>query len=315
MTNLILKSGPHLIKRDWEHNSELSTGKWHDRDVTANAHQYLFDTVQVDESVTLQDIFGLLEAAPLLQKVFRRDFCVELLVEAKKGISDRFSLEYSPEGIEYLELYQILNFNTDTREYLPMHRLQLHGQGYVLKAPWDDGSGCTCPAGERIQWGVSLAPLRELLPLPLKVRYSTPVCEDDTHAKGYGCELDRVSLTGVSLSQVLHGILWELSFHGGPVEQESIVSSLKEQMDQLDSGTAETVSTEEFFESRYTTGFERMFESTGHHKKSEVRFALRQLEDDCPVQEGLVEALDASVRVRPEFALLPARTFRKEFSK
>ena len=158
MSELILKPGPVLIWREWVYDEAKEEGSWVDSNVTSFSHEYLFETITVDDGVLLADIFRLLDAVPILTSIFRRDFSEELLIEAQKGVSPSVTSGYSPEGIEYLELYQVWNLNTATHEYEPLHRLDFHGIGYLLREDLDEGNGCIFPAGTRIHWSISTTP-------------------------------------------------------------------------------------------------------------------------------------------------------------
>lgn len=219
MFELILKSGPTLLWRQREYDSVTDEERYIDLNVTTVAHEYLFESAPLDQDVLLADIFKLLDAAPVLTTVLRRDFSNELLVEARKGVASDFTHAYSPEGIEFLELYQCWHLNTATREYEPVHRLDFHGIGYELREDMNHGHGCIYPAGTRIHWGVSMTPIRELLALPIRFNPVVSICENDLSVKKYAQELEKVQLTGINLGQILHGILWELSWYGGPEKQ------------------------------------------------------------------------------------------------
>lgn len=313
MRELELLPGPVLEYRRWNYDHDTEQGAWDRHDVTARAHEFIFNDVALADGVTLHDIFKLLDAAPILQSVLRRDFCVELVEEARKGVSPDFKPGYASDAIEYLELYQIWHRNSATKEYQPVHRLDFHGIGYALREVLDEGHGFSYPVGHRIQWGISCSPVRELLPLPVKVKDSVVVCEDDIDAKNWGSEIETIKLGGVSLGQVLHGILWELSFHGGPKEATEFKEELQSRVDEINEGTATLVAGDDFFDEFDAPGCKTLFDSIGEHRYHAVSLALRGLEDDVPVQAGLREALGESVVVKAEHAELPAKAFRRLF--
>lgn len=230
MSELILKSGPTLLWRWQEYDSVTDEERYIDLDVTTVAHEYLFESATLDQDVLLADIFKLLDAAPVLTTILRRDFSSELLDEVRKGVAPGFEYAYSPEGIEFLELYQCWHLNTATREYEPVHRLDFHGIGYELREDLDHGNGCIYSAGIRINWGVSMTPVRELLALPIRFNPVVSICENDLSAKKYAHELEKVQLTGINLGQILHGILWELSWYGAPEKQAQMRARLQAQV-------------------------------------------------------------------------------------
>lgn len=313
MRELILKPGPVLVARAWVYDDASAAGEMVDTAVTDRAHEYLFETVALEPDVCLQDIFGLLEQAPVLRQLLRRNFCEALLAEAKKGVAPEFTPGYAADGIEYLELYQRWNFNTHTREYQPMHRWNMHGVGYSLQETVDDGHGWVRERGSRTEWGVSGSPLRELLLLPVRVNPQVLVCEDDNAAKQSGHVVDEVRAGGISLGQVLDGLLWELSWFGGPLEQAAVVAELKQQIDSIDDEPAGNLLHDEVFGDLYAAGFAAFFDSIGTLTQSTVHRALRELEDDAPVQAALQALLGPDVVIKPDFALLGARVFRRGF--
>ena len=63
---------------------------------------------------------------------------------------------------------------------------------------------------------MSLTPLRELLVLPIRFNAEVIATEDDMDARAYGCEVSRLQHSAVTPGRVIHGLLSELSVHGGP---------------------------------------------------------------------------------------------------
>jgi len=319
MSELILKPGPVLLWRKWEYDEVTEEGCYVDSDVTALAHEYLFESITIQKDVLLADIFRLLDAAPILTAILRRDFSNELLAEARKGASSSWNNAYTPEGIEFLELYQTWQLNTATREYDPVHRLDFHGVGHLLREDCDFGNGNIYPAGTRIHWSVSTTPLRELLLIPIRYNQVVSICENDLSAKKYGHELEKIQLMGINLGQVLHGILWELSWHGGPETQSQFVDELNARVEDIKNHSPDAVSAidpygeEGIFGQLDEPEFQAFFQHLGTHTKKEIVFTLRDLDDDEPVQAGLRARLSEEVTIKPEFATMAARAFRTLF--
>ena len=147
------------------------------------------------------DVFRLMEASPLLQKFYRQDFAEELCAEARKGPLDaRVQDQAAHEVIEFLELYQHWGFDTSTNEYSGTQRLNLHGIGQELS---EDAPSEGRKKGERIEWSVSLTPLRELLSLPIRVNAEVRITEDDANTKAFMREIRRVRHPDVTVGQVI----------------------------------------------------------------------------------------------------------------
>jgi hypothetical protein len=165
----------------------------------------------------------------------------------------------------------------------------------------------------RAHYGVSMCDVRTLLSLPIRLNHDVVVCEGDMDGRHYGEVLDTVKVPHVSLGQFLHGILWELSFHGGPEEQKSFVrqmNSLREEMDH-DAGQGFSAM-DGFFEGDSRAGSATVLDLGGCAAR-DIAQALRNLEDDEVVETGLRRALGAEIAIKPEYAQMNARTFRGIF--
>ncbi len=240
MPRLTLKSGPLLIACFAAKNSTDERDAWIDENVTAQAHEWLGEPVSVDERVTLADLLGLLACSPLLQEVYRRSYAQEISAEACRG-SAPVTREDPDDGIEDLELCQHWSLDTTTRTYEPLHRLTLHGIGVVLQ---HDRPELGCSAGQRVQWAVKASPLRSLLALPLRV--SPVVVVSEAGDKGNGRDIDEALHPHVTLGQVLHSVLWELSFFGTP--DDTSTCELAARLEAAEQAPLRTFTLEEFDE-------------------------------------------------------------------
>ncbi|MFT3777218.1 MAG: hypothetical protein QM772_02880 [Ottowia sp.] len=309
MSRLLLLPGPRLLRRN-EHPGDGPAGA--EADVTESAHEYLFDPLELDPAFTLGDLFRLLARCEDLQRVFRRDFAAELCAEARKGPVPPRRGSDPPEvgGIEYLELYRNWQLNTGDSTYSWVDHLDLHGVGKVLAVDAPDHGR---KAGERIQWAVSLTPLREMLVLPLRFNPTLKVIEDDLDTLAYGDTLARARCAELCLGQFVHAVLWELSFHGAPADQAAVVAELTERKAELDTGTPRYVSGDDLFAELDRPGFDTLFETLADVPPSQVRRAIRDLADDAPAAAHLAQVFGGRVIVRPAFRALAGRAFRKAF--
>lgn len=315
MKQLKLSAGPCLQAL---HQADEAAPTW--VPVTGFAHRYLFEDVTLEGVVTLQDIFGLLAADPVLVDIYRREAAAELLAHAQKGALQS-AATYHPDSLEYLELYQGIEFDTDSRVVEQLSRLDFHGMGFELQEDYPQ-DGFVQPKGSRIQWSISLTDVRNLLHLPVRVRTEVPVYEGDLAAKAYGKEIFSFKREGITLGQLLHGILWELSFYGVPEDQAEFAEELQRRSDDVSEQLAKEaagepstlVSLDDFFEEFERRDMQAVFEATGDLKATTITRALRELEDDEPVVEGLARVLGDAVNqlvFRPETQGLNARAFRK----
>ena len=311
MQHLILRPGPTLVVRPFKPEPGDLGGQLNEADVTGRAHEFLFEFITLQSGTTLGDIFRLMDASPLLQQFYRQDFAQDLCAEARKGPLDPPARDRaSHEGIERLELYQQWGLDTSTNEYSGTQRLHLHGIGHELKEDVpEDGH----KKGERIQWAVSLTPLRELLLLPINVNPEVQITEVDADAKAYMLEIRRARHPDVTLGQIIHGLLWELSFHGGPQEQQEVSEELNRRVAEIDAGTVEWVSGDDIFEPLDRPGCDALFDDLGGRAPREIATAIRDIEDDENAAAWLDKAFDGSVVVTAQFRDRTGREFRKAF--
>lgn len=223
---LKLIGGPKLVERRRHSDTDNGTTSWVDWDVTCVAHGYLFDTVVLGVDLTLGDLFGLLDAAPVLPAVMRRNFSEQLMVEARKGLSPDFKPGYAPDGMEYLELRWLWNFDSSTREYRSVEQLTVFAMGYQLREPLDNGLGSFHEIGHRAEWDVSMIPLRTMLSLPLRLSNEVTIREQDIKSDNFNSLLETVFVPTATLGQVLHGVLWELSYFGHFFGQNDLCAAI-----------------------------------------------------------------------------------------
>lgn len=307
MHHLILRPGPELVLRAFRPEPDELGPHPKERKVTDRAHELLFEAITLHPHATLADVFGLMEASPLLKRIYRPSFVDELCAEASKGPAHG---EQQPahDRIEYLELYAEWGLDTHTQTYSGTTRLRLHGVGPVLK---EDHPEEHKRKGERIEWAVSLTPLCELLALPVGVNHGVRITEDDRAAQAWMREIGRAQVEDVTLGQVIEGLLWELSFHGGPSEQEAVSEELSRRVAEVDGGTAKTVSADEVFERLGLPGCEGLFDEFGGHRPREVDQALRDIGDTENAADWIARKFEGRVVVKPEFRHLNGREFRR----
>ena len=309
MQHLILRPGPELALREFRPEPDDLGRRLKEHDVTERAHEFLFEPVTLHGDTTLADVFGLMEASPLLKRVYRTAFVEELCAEASKG---PFSGAVQPphERIEYLELYADWALDTHTQVYSGTTRLSLHGVGPILQ---EDHPEEHKRKGERIEWAVSLTPLRDLLGVPVRVNRAVRITEDDQAAQAWMQEIARAQVEDVTLGQVLDGLLWELSFHGGPIEQEAVAEDLRQRVAEVHDGTIKTVSSDDLFERLDVPRCEAMFDDLGGHRPREIGQALHDIDDAENAARWIERKFEGRVVVKANYRDLTGREFRRAY--
>ncbi|CAN5360488.1 hypothetical protein BH10PSE16_BH10PSE16_26370 [soil metagenome] len=313
MTELKLFPGPLLERHKWVCDQGSDTGQWTWQDVTEQAHEFLYRDVEVAPDVTLADIFALVGSNPVLHAVYRQEFVDELCAEAAKGPAAPTDQPW--ERLEYLELYQVWTLDSATQEFEGAGRFHFHGVGVVQEADIVEDGHVMHKKNERIEWGVSLTPVRQLLHLPVRVRAQALVCEEDMDSCNYGKTIQKVINRQITLGRFIQATLWELSFHGGPGDSAAVREDLLEQVAEVKTGITESRAHDDIFESlgfpSRSSVYDQFFDGWSSASAHELDQALRGLADAQPVQQGLTEAFEDRVKVKPEFAALAAREFRK----
>lgn len=277
MQHLILRPGPQLVMRAFRPETDDMDSRLNEVDVTGRAHQFLSEPITIHAETTLADIFRLMEARQLLQKLYRRGFAEALSAQARKGsVEPSFREQAAHAGMEDL----------------PEERRK---------------------KGERIEWSVSLTPLRELLSLPIRFKAEVRITEEDAAAKAYMSEIRRARCADETLGQVIHGLLWELSLHGGPHEQLEVSDDLKRRVAEVDAGTVERVSADDFFEPLYKPGCDALLVELGGRSTREIAAAIRDIDEDQNAAAWLERAFEGAVVVKPQFRNRSSREFRKAF--
>lgn len=317
MTVLTFEHGARLVAHQSQHESSDSKESLL-VDVSQLAHQYLFEELELASDLTLADVFGLLEKDPVLVSVYRRDFAEELLAHALKGPVLPQD-EDDNERLEYLELYKVVEVNTAEQVLESSNRYDLHGVSFEFKEDTDMG-GYIQAKGTRLGYGVSFTDLRELLALPLKVKKEVLVCEGDIYSRNFGARLQELKRERITLGQLLNSVLWELSFHGAPEEQQATARAIKQDVAELkeafEAGTADSLLSNEpcIFEAMDRAGVQALFESTGQLSAIDITHALHGIADDVNAAQGLAEVLGerfAGIVIRGPYLGLNARDFRK----
>lgn len=302
--HLTLHPGPRLLCHDWQHDPSRSAGGYVDHDVTEQAACHLFDTVALTSGVALRDIFLLLDANPLLLQVFAKDWAAELLAEIMGSAKHSAvpSIEYDPQGIEFLELYQVWHRDSENGELQlqPIHRLGFHGVGFRLREDGVHDGQVEYRADERIHWGVSLVSPLELLHLPMRLNPEVVIREHNLDSVDHGQEIGRLLNPGVTLGQVLNGILRELSWHGASASKDRDRAELERLLDAIETGTAVTGQSGDLFADRKATLLACLDDTAGHAPEA-LYAALLKIGDRENAEVGLRARL-GNVHLKARFA-------------
>lgn len=263
-----------LIQTYWFYNDDETIpkkerGKYLEKDVTDSAIRRLWDDCTLEDGVTLKSIFTLLNSDIDLFDLVIGNWCKEIVTEGLTQTPGEYSEIYDPDGIEYLELYWSLArgalwnetkkaFDSDITELQGTKRANFHGIGYELKEnkmhDWKNKDGTDAvewAKGCRIPWGMSFTAANAYINYPVKLAQKMIIDDEverkqkskDSHFTHSPVAIFERSI--YTLGDIFYGIIWELSFHGGPKERIEKSAELKESIDKIRDGSVKTVSWEE----------------------------------------------------------------------
>lgn len=308
LKSLFLRPGPSLIRNDYNPDQDA----FEQSDVTDFAAEYLFELIEPDPDLTLGDILRLIHRCEILQHVFRRDFAVELCAEAIKGPLPPSFDNDPPElkGVEYLELSRHWMLDSSENSYRDTQHLSLRGIGHALDVDAPDHG---VKAGERMCWSMAFIPVREMLHLPVRVKESFEICEDDVDSVAYFSSIATARCAEVTLGQFIHCVLWDLSFHGTSENQADIVEEMLDSYAEFGEGTAQSVPADNLLDKMSRASFAAVFETLGDVPQSDVYRVIRNIPDAAMAMAHLARAFGDKVVVKPAFRELTGHAFRKAF--
>lgn len=227
--SLKLTKGGKLVETKWVYDEAKKDGEYVARDVTDQAIRLMFDVVELEEGVTLKDLFLLMNTELDIFDAMIGNWCKEIVTEGLTKEPKQYGT-YDSQEIEFLELYWNLWYDGKTPSFRGFSRPDLHGLGYVLQEDLMHSWGeIEWPKGHRIPWSLSFQSSNKLINIPIKLASEVPVYNDNLDDKdNWHRVLTTYQGAEYTLGNILYGIIWELSFHGGPESRDEAGAELKE---------------------------------------------------------------------------------------
>jgi hypothetical protein len=190
--------------------------------------------------VTLRDIFLLLDSELYLFDLVLGNWTKDIVTEGLSRRGKPYDLS-DEEAIEYLELYWGLSYDESTHELNGLKRPEFHGVGVARKEDkFFEWGELEYKKSERTRWAIDLSPVCDLINIPVKLSTDFVVVDDDFNHKrdverqvGFGFPIGTYKGASFTLGNILDGIVWELSFHGGPAEQDAMIQELKRRAEEI----------------------------------------------------------------------------------
>jgi hypothetical protein len=214
MGKLEIRKNGKLIDTRWIYDEEKQKGEYVEFDVTDNAIRYLFDTCCLEETLTLKDLFLLLNTNLDQFDLIFGNWLKEIVTEGLTKEAEPYG-DYSADNIEWLDLRWYISRDKDS--FCGYDRPNFGGVGYKLKKE-------TKPfykKGSRINWGVSFSSANELINIPLRLNTDFTITNEDSDQGKFMEEIAVFKNATFTLANIIYGVIWELTWNGGPEDREN----------------------------------------------------------------------------------------------
>ena len=234
MKELTLLADGRLQYNRWSYDKSKKAGRYVTTDVSEHAIGFLFGEVVLADDVTVRTLFLLLQRCPELLRVFQRNYAAQLLEEAL-GPPPGYDIEggISPGEVEYTCVYRMQEIDSKAKTLSGVGGADFHGVGYAATEDVVEQGNVVCAAGERINYSFSLTCVRHLLDLPLRLEPQAQISEGDTTMERYWERGQKLVCNEFTLADVLHGVLYELSWHGAGQTRTAAAAELARRVSEL----------------------------------------------------------------------------------
>lgn len=199
-------------ERSWEENKDFT-------------EQYLVrldEECLIEEGVILKDVLQLLEninAYPILSPMLTNGPWLADIVQEGMGVAKEQA------HVDEIRLRWGISIEEDDDG--PEINACIYASGYSDK---DD---------ER--WAIGYSPINTLAQCRISLEYKTQIIDErNFDPKNYPVVILEANKK-FTLKDILFGLFWELSFHGGPKDRDKVVHELEETIERIRSGEEETI--------------------------------------------------------------------------
>lgn len=205
---------------------------------------YLRCRCQIKEGTTLKDIFRAVAKYKLLCIVIGQYSWCSHINEFHAQAEEPMRSEDKGDKLEYLEIYwhPEVHEYTETIKHPGGHKEKIRTVSFDahtgFHAIGEPGSSEHRPDG-REHYSVSYSPMYDLADLPVKLNEEFEVWSP--WKRGQKQELLIKATRSYSLLEVLDAIYDDISFMGGPAENAAFLENMKETVEEIKSGTVETI--------------------------------------------------------------------------
>ena len=193
--------------------------------------------VFLTDGVRLKHVFTPLMDEELFAIIFHTDWWKELMNEIKSKqwpdwVGDKkLKKDIDGDELEYLELYKTINFSSEKKSMEYSTMWHFHGIGYPFITQQQAQSSYR-QVGERQSYAIEFHSMSELMNLPLRVGTISLYNDDvEDYKKRQVLDFENGWLT---LYELIHGIVWEMSFCGAGESKEDMKEELTSSVEEIE---------------------------------------------------------------------------------
>jgi len=232
-SNVRVSKGGKLLADKWVYDEEAEKGHFErDIDVSENAVYFLMRNCGIEEGIVFEDILLLTESLdlyPVLSPLFTRGPWLKELVD--EGLTPDL---FNNSSIDELIIGWICSIQDDyENEGQSVLETYVHTYGKINN--------------DNDTYGIDFTPLYELKNCKIVLAREVEISDEQRASfdkDNYPTVIAKTHKE-FTLFEILHGLFWELSFHGSPKNRQEKLEEIQESIRQIDSGEAETIPWEE----------------------------------------------------------------------
>lgn len=224
--NIFTKDGLYITPRGyflskWSVDKQAYEGKKLHKD---DIEKYLSSPVYFDNDVRVKHIFEPIWDSVVFSIVFRRNFWNEMMHELKTipwpqwiGDTKRKS-KADGSDIEYVEVYKLITFDSNTKTLENSSHWDFHGVGYPIQTEKVANKHYS-KIGNRIPFAIEFESLAKYMNFPIQIGKSSIYDESKSSKEIFSGQ------GNITFYELIHAITWEMSFSGVGKQRDEFLQS------------------------------------------------------------------------------------------
>ena len=202
-------------------------------------------SVFLTDDVRLKHVFAPLIEEPIFEIIFHTDWWKDLMKEIKSKEwkawvgDEKLKKDIDGDELEYLEVYQHITFSQKDSSFDGGSRWQFHGIGFPF-IDQQNAQSSYLNVGDRQQYAIEFHSMADLMNIPLRVGHLSLYNEDIEDYKQQ--KILTVEENYLTLYELIHSIVWEMSFCGAGESKENFSESLTADVEEFHANPSAAVS-------------------------------------------------------------------------